>query len=336
MFSLWDDLEDLLDSDCPENQAGTVIHHGEFDPKQDAQTLREAMDGIGTKEDILIDILTHRDNAERQLIRKAYQDATGNDLVDDLEGETRGDFEDLVVALVRTPAEFDCHEVMDAIKGAGTKDSVLIEIFASRTNQEIKALNDVHLKEKEYLLIRDLRDELNGDIRKAMLLLVEGERDESADVNKQEAVQDAEAMYQAGEKKWGTDESTFIEILCKKSFPQIRQTLVEYKKISGKSLQKSIESEMTGELEELMVAIVKCVKSRHAYFAERLHDSMEGSGTCEATVCRIMVSRSEIDLKNIKAEYKKLYEHSLLSDIEKDLSGHVGDCLKAICGPDDD
>ncbi|KAG7491039.1 annexin A3 [Solea senegalensis] len=326
MLSLWDNLEDLLDSDCPENQAGTVIHHGEFDPKQDAQTLKEAMDGIGTKEDILIDILTHRDNAERQLIRKAYQDATGNDLVDDLQSETRGDFEDLVVALVRTPAEFDCHEVMDAIKGAGTKDSVLIEIFASRTNQEIKALNDVHLKEKEYLLIRDLRDELNGDIRKAMLLLVEGERDESADVNEQEAVQDAEAMYQAGEDKWGTDESTFIEIL----------SLVKYKNISEKSLQKSIESEMSGELEELMVAIVKCVKSRPAYFAERLHDSMEGSGTCEATVCRIMVSRSEIDLKNIKAEYKKLYKRSLLSDIEKDLSGHVGDCLKAICGPDDD
>lgn len=31
-------------------------------------------------------------------------------------------------------------------------------------------------------------------------------------------------LYSAGEKKWGTDEAKFIEILCRKSIPQIRQS----------------------------------------------------------------------------------------------------------------
>lgn len=37
-------------------------------------------------------------------------------LVADLEGDTHGDFEDLLVALVTPPAAYDCHEVIKAIK----------------------------------------------------------------------------------------------------------------------------------------------------------------------------------------------------------------------------
>lgn len=37
-------------------------------------------------------------------------------LVADLEGDTHGDFEDLLVALVTPPSSFDCHEIMRAIK----------------------------------------------------------------------------------------------------------------------------------------------------------------------------------------------------------------------------
>lgn len=42
----------------------------------------------------------------------------------------------------------------------------------------------------------------------------------------------------------------------------------------------------------------------------------QGAGTDECTLNRIMVSRSEIDLLDIRTEFKKLYEYSLLSAIE--------------------
>ncbi|KAF0034364.1 hypothetical protein F2P81_014430 [Scophthalmus maximus] len=246
--------------------------------------------GRRTKDKVLIDILTQRSCEQRQLIAEAYQDATGSALQDDLEGETRGDFEDVLVALVSTPAAYDCHEVMRAMKGAGSKDDILIEIFASRTNEQIKALSDVYLNEKENLLIKDLRKEVGGDFSKALFLLAEGERDESTGVDVDGAKEDAQALYEASEKKWGTDESAFIEILCQRSEAQLRQIFVEYKSISGKTLQHSIEGEMSGELEELLVAIVKCVKSRPAYFAERLHESMKSDlsgdhGDCVLAIC---------------------------------------------------
>lgn len=339
MASLWEDLDDLVNSpssfSATTGERGTIKPKLNFDAEEDVTALRKAIEGLGTNEKTLINILTHRSSEQRQLICKAYQEATGRTLQEDLEGDAHGDFEDLLVALITPPAVFDCHEVTRAIKGAGTKDSVLIEIFASRTNQQIKALCDVYLEETEKKLTLDLKKDVSGDYCTALLLLAEGKRDEGTSVDPEKAKEDAKTLYDAGEKKWGTDESKFIDILCQRSIPQLRQTLIEFKNLSGKTLQQSIEGEMSGELEELLVAIVKCVKSVPAYFAERLHASMKGAGTDECTLNRIMVSRSEIDLLDIRAKFKKLYEYSLHSAIESDLSGDHGECVKAICGGDD-
>ncbi|XP_068617066.1 annexin A3a isoform X2 [Brachionichthys hirsutus] len=339
MADLWEDLDALVKSPssffAKTGERGTIKPKSGFDAEDDAVILRKAIEGLGTTEKTLIDILTHRSSAQRQLICEAYLKATGRTLVDDLEGDTDGEFGNLLVALITPPATYDCHEIMRAMKGIGAKSDVLIEIFASRTAEQIAALNDVYLKETEKKLIFDLKKEVSGDFAKGLLLVAEGKRDGGTTLDKDKATEDAQTLYNAGEKKWGTDESQFIDILCQRNICQLRQILVEYKTISGKTLQESIKKEMSGDLMELLVAIVKCVKSVPIYFAERLRESMKGAGTDECTLNRIMVSRSEIDLLDIRAEYKKLYEHSLHSAIESDLGGSHADCVTAICGGDD-
>ncbi|KAM4634701.1 annexin A3-like isoform 1-T2 [Polymixia lowei] len=338
-MSVWDDLDLLLDSPSSltvtSSARGTIKEKADFKVAEDVTALRDAIEGIGTTEKTLIEVLTKRSNAQRQLIANAYHKTTGRTLVADLEGDTHGDFEDLLVALVTPPAVYDCHEVMKAIKGAGTTESTLTEIFASRSNRQINALSEAYLAETGRSLDHDLKSEVSGDYGKTLLILVEGKRDESTSVDAAKAKADAKALYEAGEKKWGTDESMFIDILCHRSVPQLRQTLVEYKSISSKTLQDSIESEMSGDLEKLLVAIVKCVKSVPAYLAERLFKSMKGAGTTESILTRILTSRSEIDLLDIRAEYKKLFGYSLHSRLESEVSGNYGDALKLLCGGDD-
>ncbi|KAL6114895.1 anxa3 [Pungitius sinensis] len=339
MASLWDDLESLVNSpssfEAPSGGRGTIRPKAGFNGGDDAAALRKAIEGLGTDEATLVEILTHRSSAQRQLVCAAYKEATGRTLVEDLKGDTSGDLKELLVALATPPAAFDCHQVMKAMKGVGTNDDVLIEIFSSRSNQQIAALTDVYLQETQKKLTLDLKGEISGDFSTALLLLAEGKREEITAVDTEKAKKDAKTLYDAGEKKWGTDESKFIDVLCRRSVPQLRQTLLEYKNLSGKTLQQSIQGEMSGELEELLVAIVKCVKNVPAYFAERLHESMKGGGTDESTLNRIMVSRSEIDLLDIRAEFKKLYKRSLLSAIKSDVSGLHGDCVASICGGDD-
>lgn len=51
---------------------------------------------------------------------------------------------------------------------------------------------------------------------------------------------------------------------------------------------------------------------------------MKGLGTDEHTLNRIIVSRSEIDMKQIKEEYPKLFTTTLEKDISGDVSGDYG------------
>lgn len=338
-MSVWDDLDLLLDSPSSltvtSSARGTIKEKPGFKPAEDVAALRSAIEGIGTTEETLIKILTERSNAQRQIIGQVYQETTKRTLVDDLEGDTHGDFEDLLVALVTPTAVYDCHEILKATKGAGTTESTLTEIFASRSNKQIKALSEAYLAETGRSVVHDLQSEVSGEYAKALLILAEGKRDESTSVDAAKAKADAKALYEAGEKKWGTDEDMFIDILCHRSVPQLRQTLVEYKSLSNKTLQESIESEMSGTLEKILVAIVKCVKSVPAYLAERLYKAMKGAGTTESTLTRILVSRSEVDLLDIRAEYRKLFGCSLYSALDSEVSGNYGDALKLICGGDD-
>uniref|UniRef100_A0A8C1WKH3 Annexin n=1 Tax=Cyprinus carpio TaxID=7962 RepID=A0A8C1WKH3_CYPCA len=302
---------------------GTIKAKPDFNVSEDVAALRKAIDGIGTTEKTLIDILTHRSSSQKQAISKAYEETTKRILVNDLKGDTSGKFEKLLVALARSPALNDAKWLIKAMKGAGTDTNILIEILASRTNKQIKELSAVYAEQTKKTLVQNLKTEVSGDFGKAILLLAEGARDESTNVNADKAKEDAKALYQAGEKRLGTDESKFIEILCKRSIPHLRQTILEYKNISGKTLQKSIEKEMSGKLEDLLVAVVKCVMS------------MNRTGTDETTLTRVMVSRGEIDMLDIRAEFKKLYQRSLYKEISSDVSGNYGDCLKMICGGED-
>ncbi|XP_074546892.1 annexin A3b [Halichoeres trimaculatus] len=335
----WDDLDLLLDSPSSltvkSNVRGTVKDKVNFKVEEDVEALRKAIEGIGTTEKTIIEVLTGRSNAQRQIIAKAYQKATGRTLEADLEGDTHGDFEDLLVALITAPEVYDCREVIGAIKGAGTTESTLTEIFASRSSSQIRTMAETYLAETGKSMIHDLQSEVSGDYGKALLILAEGKRDESTSVDSAKAKADAQALYEAGEKKWGTDEAKFIDILCHRSIPQLRQTLVEYKSLSKKTLQESIESEMSGNLEKILVAILKCAKSVPAYLAERLFKSMKGAGTTESTLTRIIVSRSEMDLLDIRAEYKKLFGVSLYTQLESEVSGSYGEALKHLVGQDD-
>ncbi|XP_053559269.1 annexin A3 [Bombina bombina] len=314
---------------------GTVKDLSGFSAGKDADAVRKAIKGLGTDEASLINILTQRSNAHRQLIAKEYQAACGKELKDGLKGDLSGQFEHIMVSLILPPAVFDAKQIKKAMKGTGTSEQILIEILASRTSKQIKEVGDAYYTAYGKSLGDDISSETSGDFRKALLFLANARREEGSKIDENLAKKEAEILYSAGEKKWGTDEAKFIEILCVRSFPQLRLTFEEYKNISKKAIEDSIAGEMSGHLEDLLLAIVECAQNTPAYFAKRLHKALKGAGTDEYTLTRIMVSRSEIDLLDIRTEYKKLAGYSLYSAIKSDTSGDYEATLLKLCGGDD-
>ncbi|XP_047459480.1 annexin A11a isoform X2 [Mugil cephalus] len=314
---------------------GTIKDFPGADPLKDVEVLRKAMKGFGTDEQAIIDLLGSRSTKQRVPLLRAFKTSYGKDLIKDLHSELSGDFRKLVMAMMKAPAELDASELHSAIKGAGTDEACLIEILSSRSNEEIREINRIYKQEYKKTLESAISGDTSGHFRRLLISLAQGNRDERETVDISLAKQDAQALYAAGENKLGTDESKFNAILCARSKPHLRAVFLEYQKMCGRDIEKSISREMSGDLESGMLAVVKCIKNTPAYFAERLYKSMKGAGTKDTTLIRIMVTRSEVDMLDIRQEYVRNYGKSLYTHISGDTSGDYKKLLLKLCGGSD-
>ncbi|KAM9816650.1 annexin A11b [Neosynchiropus ocellatus] len=319
----------------PKGFRGSIQDYPGADPLRDVEVLRKAMKGFGTDENAIIELLGSRSNRQRVPLVAAYKTTYGKDLIRDLKSELTGNFEKVALAMLKSPAHFDASECREAIKGAGTDEACLIEILSSRSNAEIHEITKIYKAEYGKSLEDAISSDTSGHFRRLLVSLCQGNRDEREQVDISLAKQDAQKLYAAGENKVGTDESQFNAILCARSKSHLRAVFHEYQQMCGRDIEKSICREMSGNVESGMVAVVKCIKNTPAYFAERLHKAMQGAGTKDQTLIRIMVSRSEVDMLDIRQEYVKTYGKSLYTHISGDTSGDYKKLLLKLCGGSD-
>ncbi|KAM3623727.1 uncharacterized protein V6R79_014956 [Siganus canaliculatus] len=312
---------------------GTVKPSGNFNASADAEVLHKAMKGLGTDEDAILQLLTARSNGQRQEIKTAFKTLFGKDLVDCLKGELGGKFETLIVALMTPPIIYDVTCLRNAIKGAGTDEKVLVEILASRTPEQVKAIVAAYRQEYDDDLEEDVCGDTSGHFKRLLVILLQANRQRGVQEGNIES--DVQVLFKAGEEKFGTDEQTFVTILGNRSAEHLRRVFDAYMKMTGYEMEESISRETSGSLRDLLLAVVKCARSVPAYFAETLYQSMKGAGTDDNTLIRVMASRSEVDMLDIRADFRRLFACSLFSMIKGDTGGDYRKALLLLCGGDD-
>ncbi|XP_003965178.2 annexin A1-like [Takifugu rubripes] len=311
---------------------GTIAPYPDFDPRSDASNLQSSIESRGVDEDVIVSILVKRNNEQRQKIKVVYEATAGERLDKALKSALRSDLEDVSLALLMSPATFDAYLIRKATKRLGTDEDVLVEIFATRTNKEILEIKSAFKEEYNIDLEDVIRDETSGDFTTALLAMLQANKDENGEVDTELARKDAGILFEAGENASGINVAAFIDILTRRSGPQLCKTFQQYAALSDISLPKALDLELKGDIEDCLIDIVKCAWNTPAFFAEKLHKAMKGHGTCEDTLIRILVSRSEIDLKKILDEYRAMYDVSVQEDILNDTKGHYRDVLLGICG----
>lgn len=260
----------------------TVLPATDFDPQVDAATLRKAMKGFGCDEKALIDVICRRNNQQRQEIAKVFKTNFGKDLIENIQSETRGNFEKLLVALLTPILDFYCKEIKDAMAGIGTDEDVLIEILCTLSNHEINTIKNHY----QGLYGKDLESEIigetSGNFKRLLVSLCTANRDESGATDVERAKADATALLRAGELMFGTDESVFNSILCQRNYEQLKLIFREYETMTGHSFEKAIENEFSGDVKDGFTAIFRCVNNKAEFFAHQLMKSMKGLGEISA------------------------------------------------------
>jgi hypothetical protein len=324
-----------------ESHKGTVLPYRDFDVDTDCQLLMSATSKKGAGYNTITDILCHRSFYQRLEIRDRYKSLFGKDLIDEMKSNLSGKFFEVVFALLMHPVEYNAYSLNKAMQGLGTTEKTLTEIICTRSNAEIRQVKDVYYRDYKRQLEDDVSGETSGFYRRVLVACLQGNRTELSRndidrinlegidvvINRTLAVEEAQKLINAGTKQWGTDESVFLRIFLSTNPCQLKATLDEYYKLSGKTIFTTIDEEMSGDFAESLKALVLSQVNQAIYYARVLHDAVSGFFVKDQTLIRVIVTRAEIDLEAIKLEYEKSYNHSLRSSIEKNTSG---DCRHAL------
>ena len=139
-------------------------------------------------------------------------------MIDQIQGIRNRDFRHGLKALFRSPSEYAARELRKAMRGPGTDEETLIELLCTRTNDEIDELKRVYSEVHNRDLERDIISETSGNFECLLVAILQGQRDESEEVDQSAAQEQAQELYDAGEARWGTNETVFTHTLARRSW----------------------------------------------------------------------------------------------------------------------
>ena len=303
-----------------------------WDASADAAVLRKAMKGFGTDEAVLIGILSKRDPLQMASIRHSYSTTIRRNLEKDIASETSSYFREGLLALVRGPLMTDVHNVYEALKGIGTKESALDDVLVGRTNADMRAIKQMYLQEFKKPMEAAVQDDLSLKTADMYNTIMAAQRsDESAPIIPQEIEQQTTRLYEAASSRMGNYQRVVCDILLTRSDGQIRALNHVYQQKHREPIAKALEKEFGGHMRQALVLMVERACDKAMTDAVGLEETMKGAGTKDTMlvqrVVRVHWDRAHMD--QVKRAYQHRYKRDLIGRIRGEVGGDVEKLLVA-------
>ncbi|KAM7267329.1 hypothetical protein ACFE04_009495 [Oxalis oulophora] len=313
----------------------TIVAPHEFSPVEDAEILHKAVKGWGTDEKAIIRILGHRHAAQRQQIREAYHKLHNEDLLKRLESELSGDFEKAVYRWVLDPYDRDAVLAHVALKKSEPLDyHVIIEIACILNPEELLAVRRAYQARYKHSLEEDLAAHTSGDVRKLLVGLVSAYRYDGKEINARLAEKEAGILQEAVKDKKLNHEEV-IRIVTTRSKTQLMAIFNCYRDHHGTSITKSLLGGSNDDFSKVLRTTIRCMNDHKKYYEKILRNAIKRVGTDEDALTRVITSRAEKDLREIKEEYYKRNSVTLDQAVAMDTSGDYKEFLLTLMGKED-
>ena len=289
--------------------------------QEKAKAIREAVEGLGTDDETLIKIFRNTPYKDRLALNKEYYDQFKRDLIDDIKGDTSGNYQSILVNMLKAKEVLLAEQIRKAVKGLKTNDSILIHAL-TQFPELIEEARKVYSTKYDSDMYDDIRKATHGNLKKFLLATMdEKSKDDDIDVM-------VEFLYKAGVGKIGTDEITFVNILGKHTKAEIATIVERYnEEYPDMHLKEAIKSEMKFKLGDALVAQIT---PKYEYFAEVLLNSVKGLGTNDDNVVFVFSMLEEDEISKVSGAYYRLFKKALLKDLRSDTSGNYQKLLIAL------
>jgi hypothetical protein len=129
---------------------------------------------LGTDEATFTDILTTHGPHFLDKVNSHYSAKHKHTLETAIHKETSGHYQDLLVALTKTPHVYYADRLHKALKGAGTDETALNYVFGILESDELKTVAHLYEQRHKCNLEKDVKGDTSGDYENLLVALLHG------------------------------------------------------------------------------------------------------------------------------------------------------------------
>ncbi|KAI1885968.1 hypothetical protein AGOR_G00209210 [Albula goreensis] len=237
-------LEDLL--------LGLMMTPVQFD----AHRLRQAMEGMGTDEETLLEILCTRSAQQLRDITIAYKQEFGRYLENDLISETSKDFTTLLLAILKKEQENmpgviefhlidrDAKALTEALSGKKADSAPWIRVLTTRDSDHLERVLSRWETLRAESVDKVLQKHFSGDLKLGLRILVR-------------TIQNTPLYLAQRLQKSMKKSSVVCGILVSRSEEDLLSVRVEYRRLTNTSLYSTIQKEFKGDLQQALLALCR-------------------------------------------------------------------------------
>jgi len=295
----------------------------EIQETKDVEDLKQLIENADYSS--MTDFITRMSHKERMRLRQIYKQKFEKDLMSDLKSSFAGIYLKIILGLFTDPVEFDIDYIYKCLKEE-TSYNILIEIFASRPDWYLNKIKNLYQRKYNIELEEHIKEGTLDDFKKLLIQILQNEQSTNQSPDIDQCKKLAEDLEQEESEKLTVDSAIINSIFIKSSPQELVTISQEYNKATQKLITQTINEHFKGNAKNLLNAILMAKISPSEYYANIIHESIDD----EDVILKVIITRAEIDLAQIKKYYLKLYGNDIVNDIKKD-SHEYTNLLVAIC-----
>jgi len=289
----------------------------DFIALSDAMAVYRACEGRGTKDEELIGIICSRSKSHLYRINGYYEQLFDKTLVQQIQEEMEGYYLQLMIYLIMPCDEVDAMVFREACNSSSKDNMLVIEALAPLDSKRLNSMQS-RFEEKYGKSVKEwVQRNLSGLNLKIALALL-GSRVQGQRVDEEKAKDQAKRLKAPASGVIGT-ENTFIEIMFHSNKAQIECIKKHFNSMFGKSLLEMLREDPD---DKSRLALASLISAPAEIYASALKRALNGEGTDDAAVARILGSNDKAGLIEIIKKYNEVYGESLSDALANNLIGN--------------